>query len=159
MITFNVAFSVFYFTSQTRHETTCFEQWKTNEKRDEWRGKKNYCRMCRKICFGIVAHCSNAFLWRNSNSFILMEFLVCVMLCSPIPSRWLMLNYSQAAFFLGALSFSLSLLPPSISDTFSFFFSQTQNGMRDNHVKKKLPCYTFLVIYQKHKKRNNKNFK
>lgn len=118
--------------------------------------------MCRKICFGIVAHCSNAFLWRNSNSFILMEFLVRVMLCSPIPSRWLMLNYSQAAFFLGALSFSLffslSLLHPSLSDTFSFF-SHTPNGMQNNHVKKKLPCYTFLVIYQKHKKRNNKNFK
>lgn len=101
---------------------------KNERKKRRTKRKKNYCRMCRKICFGIVAHCSNAFLWRNSNSFILMEFLVRVMLCSPIPSRWLMLNYSQAAFFLGTLSFSLFFSPFlyrsfSLSHTFSSFFS------------------------------------
>ena len=86
--------------------------------------------MCRKICFGIVAHCSNAFLFvviRIVSFFVASKFLLRVMFCSPISSLASCKIGAQPPFFL--LSFHFN--------SYSYL-----NGMRKNRAQKK----NFLVI-------------
>lgn len=132
LLAFYVAFSVFDFTSQTRHETTCLKWWWTNEPTNK---RKKIIVVCahKKMCFGIVAHCSNAFLCRNSNSFIRFVWSFWFVSCSI--HRFLVAGSCETTFFY-----------------FSLSFSRFQNGMRNNRVEKKtsllhVPEYKRYIKY------------